>query len=60
MSAPSDRLAAALALRARGWALLPIQPRGKEPHYDVLNAVHGDRGWKPLAERLASPPEIRA
>lgn len=55
-----DRLAAALSYRSRGWAVLPIQARGKEPHFATLERVHGVSTWKPLADRPASEPEIRA
>jgi hypothetical protein len=51
---------AALAYHGRGLAPLPIQPRGKEPHYDVLQAVYGSSEWTPLRQRPASVPEIRA
>lgn len=57
----SDRLTTALGYRLeRGWALLPIKPGTKEPHAAALIAVHSSPAWKPLAERPASEPEIRA
>lgn len=49
----------ALSYRARGWALLPLQPRAKEPHFGALERVHGMAAWKPLALRPATAPEIR-
>jgi hypothetical protein len=50
----------ALAHYARGWALLPLSPGGKEPHFGALRRVHGKPEWKPLARRRATEPEIRA
>src|SRR4051812_29331262 len=50
----AERLEAALAYRRRGWALLPIRPRTKEPHAQVLDAVHGSTAWGPLAQPPAS------
>jgi hypothetical protein len=49
----------ALAYRTRGWALLPLRPGGKEPHFGALERVHGTAEWKPLGVRRATGPEIR-
>lgn len=54
------RVEEALEYRERGWAVLPLKPREKIPHAAVLREVHGAAKWKPLAERPASEPEIRA
>lgn len=54
------RVQEALEYRERGWAVLPLKPREKIPHAAVLREVHGAAKWKPLAERPASEPEIRA
>jgi hypothetical protein len=51
---------AALDYHRRGFALVPLQPRGKKPASRVLEHVHGDRSWKPLATRPATPEQIRA
>jgi len=57
----NPRLAAALDYRARGFALLPLDPKGKkQPHFAALKRVHGSSTWKPLAARPASEPEIHA
>lgn len=55
-----ETLAAALFLHRQGLALLPIRPGTKEPHHDVLKAVHGSTEWAPLAQRRASLPEVLA
>ena len=55
----TPRLAQALAYHERGWALLPIQPGGKEPHYGVLQAVYGESSTTALRSRRASTAEIR-
>lgn len=50
----------ALGYVERGWALLPLRPRSKTPHNELLRHVHGLRGWAPLAKRPASAPEVSA
>jgi len=59
-SNPPEALATALFLHRQGLALLPIRPGTKEPHHDVLKAVHGSTEWGPLAHRRASLPEVLA
>lgn len=55
-----ERLEAALSYLRRGWALLPIRPGSKAPHATALRTVHGSAQWGPLAQRPASPAEVRA
>jgi hypothetical protein len=50
----------AVELRAQGFALVPLRPADKTPHADVLVRVYGSTSWKPLRERPASEPELRA
>lgn len=47
---PRDLRQAALTLAARGWSVLPIEPRGKRPLVP----------WRELQERRAGPAEIEA
>jgi hypothetical protein len=42
-----------------GFALLPLQPRGKEPHFRLLKAVHGTPSWKGLREQRASAGDVQ-
>src|SRR5688572_25203708 len=49
----------ALEYRARGLCPLPLAPRSKKPHVELLRRVHGDAGWKAFRDRPPSPPEIR-
>lgn len=50
----------ALGHHERGFALLPLRARGKEPNFRVLQEVHGSIEWKPLGSRRASTAEVRA
>ena len=38
----------ALDYVSRGWPILPLRPRDKEPHYDCLKAVYGTKEWAHL------------
>ena len=38
----------ALDYVSRGWPILPLRPRDKEPHYDLLKAVYGTKAWAHL------------
>lgn len=54
------RLAAALRLLALGLSLLPLEPRGKLPHFEVLVAVHGSKRWGQLRRHPATAEQVRA
>jgi len=47
---PADARAAAIALRGRGWAVIPIEPHGKRPLV----------AWREFQQRLATSSEIDA
>ena len=53
-------LEAAAEYARMGWALLPLAPRDKRPHADLLprNPATGAPEWKPLAVRRANLCEI--
>ena len=51
-------LDAALDYHGRGFALLPLRPRDKRPHGEVLNETYGSPAWGPLQRRRASVAEI--
>jgi hypothetical protein len=48
-----------LARVASGWALIPIRPRSKEPHFEILRSVHGSNNWSLLARSRASESDVR-
>lgn len=50
----------ALELRRLGFALLPLYLGGKAPHGEILEAVHGHRGWRHLAEDPADDDQIKS
>lgn len=50
--------AEAVALAARGWALLPVRPGGKEPYAPLLPVGPDGPTWTPLARRPASPTAV--
>ena len=45
-----SRATAALDYLDRGLSVLPLLPRGKQPHAELLRQSYGDPGWKRLAE----------
>jgi len=50
----------ALACLRRGWSLLPLQSKSKEPAYEVLpRDDKGNPTWKPFTERLPTEDEVR-
>jgi hypothetical protein len=58
---PQSSLPAALDYsELLGWALIPLRPRDKRPHGELLTALYGSPAWKPFAHRPATPVEIRA
>lgn len=52
------RASEALALLRRGFSLVPMLPRSKEPHHAILSATFGVATWAPLKARAASPAEV--
>jgi hypothetical protein len=55
----NELLIEALAARARGFALLPVQGN-KTPASRAIHNTRGHYGWKPLGDRPADEDEIRA
>ena len=51
-------LEAALDCHGHGFPLLPLRPRDKRPHGEVLKATYGSPAWGPLQRRRASAAEI--
>ncbi|HEY8449125.1 MAG TPA: bifunctional DNA primase/polymerase, partial [Bacillota bacterium] len=58
--AATSLLETAVFLHKQGLALVPIRPGTKEPHADVLRAVHGTSELRPFTLRRASLPEVAA
>jgi hypothetical protein len=48
----------ALAYEPRGWALVPLKPRDKVPHVELLRAIYGKASWRFLSKTPATPDEI--
>lgn len=54
-------IAAALAYRREhGLALIPLEPRGKRPHFEVLDAVYSTSKTDRLRNRASSEAEIES
>jgi hypothetical protein len=49
-----------MKLAERGYALLPLAPRSKEPHMELLRKIYGSTKWSPLAENPATAGDVES
>lgn len=59
MTNSSDPQAVAEEYVERGFALIPLQPKGKIPHYSLLASIYGSPTWKHLEKHPASIAAVR-